>query len=123
MSTTPIVSIVDDDESVRLATASLVRSLGWSVRAYASAEDFLQSGEIASAACVISDVQMPGMTGVEMQDQLIAQGNALPIIFITAFPSEALRRKAVANGALCFLNKPIDVQEVTRYLESVLRGA
>jgi FixJ family two-component response regulator len=116
----PIVSIVDDDESIRLATASLVRSLGWGVRMFASAEAFLASTGLSDVACVISDVQMQGMTGVEMQNCLIAQGNTVPIIFITAFPSDALKRKALANGAAGFMQKPLDVREFVNCLEAVL---
>jgi FixJ family two-component response regulator len=95
--THPIVSIIDDDESVRIATSSLVRSLGWAVRFYASAEDFLASGEIGDIVCIISDVQMPGMTGLEMQRRLLDGGIKLPIIFISAFASETMRGQALDN--------------------------
>jgi FixJ family two-component response regulator len=115
-----IVSIVDDDESVRLATASLIRSLGWCVQIYASAEAFLRSPEFAQSACVVCDIQMPGMTGLEMQAQLVADGNRLPIIFVTAFPSESARRRACENGAHFFLHKPVDAAEFTRCLQSIL---
>jgi FixJ family two-component response regulator len=118
-----IVAIVDDDESIRVGLASLVRSLGWSVRVYACAEALLYSGEAQSSTCVISDVQMPGITGLEMQDRLVAQGCALPIIFITAFSTEVSRCRAMENGALCFLNKPVDVQEITRFLEIAMSCA
>ncbi|MGF6754788.1 response regulator transcription factor [Paraburkholderia sp. GAS42] len=112
-----IVSIIDDDESVRIATSSLVRSLGWDVRLYASAEDFLDSGQISDVACIISDVQMPGMTGLEMQRRLLDGGITLPIIFISAFASEKVRRQALGGGAMCVLSKPVDGVAVSRCLE------
>jgi FixJ family two-component response regulator len=116
----PFISIVDDDESVRLATASLIRSLGWSAQVYASADAFLRSSACVSTACVVCDIQMPGMTGLEMQAHLIANGMRLPIIFVTAFPSDATRRRASENGARYFLHKPIDAAEFTRCLQSIL---
>ncbi|MFM0228061.1 response regulator transcription factor [Paraburkholderia dipogonis] len=119
MHTHRIVSIIDDDESVRIATSSLVRSLGWDVRLYASAEDFLASGQISDVACVISDVQMPGMTGLEMQRRLLGGGIALPIIFISAFVSETVRRQALDDGAMCVLSKPVDGAAVSRCLETL----
>jgi FixJ family two-component response regulator len=114
-----IVSIIDDDESVRIATSSLVRSLGWAVRLYASAEDFLASGQIGDTVCIISDVQMPGMTGLEMQRRLLDGGITLPIIFISAFASETVRRQALGSGAMCVLSKPVDGAAVSRCLETL----
>jgi len=119
----PIVSIVDDDESVRIATASLIRSLGWGVLLFASAEAFLQSRERADTACIVCDIQMPGMTGLEMQAYLVATGTMLPIIFVTAFPSDDAQRQASANGARAFLHKPVDAAEMTRCLEAILGAA
>jgi FixJ family two-component response regulator len=112
-----IVSIVDDDESVRTATSSLVRSLGWGARLYASAESFLESGLVADTACVISDVQMPGMTGLELQRRLADDGYHLPFIFISAFRSDSACEQALARGALCFLNKPVDGSVVAQCLD------
>jgi FixJ family two-component response regulator len=114
-----IVSIIDDDESVRIATSSLVRSLGWDVRLYVSAEDFLAPGQIGDVACIISDVQMPGMTGLEMQRRLLEAGITLPIIFISAFASETVRRQALDGGAMCVLSKPVDGAAVLRCLETL----
>jgi FixJ family two-component response regulator len=115
----PIASIIDDDESVRIATSSLVRSLGWDVRLYASAEDFLASGQIADVACVISDVQMPGMSGLQLHRRLIDDGITLPVIFISAFASDAVRRQALDDGALCVLSKPVDGAAILRCLETL----
>ncbi|MGF6771736.1 FixJ family two-component response regulator [Paraburkholderia sp. GAS199] len=122
MPTHSIVSIIDDDESVRVATSSLVRSLGWDVRLYASAEDFLQSAYMGDITCIISDVQMPGMSGIEMHRQLLARGVTLPIIFISAFASDSVRQQAAASGALCVLSKPIDATEVSGWLDDLKAG-
>lgn len=103
-----MITIIDDDESVRIATESLVRSLGLSARTFASAEDFLKSPLLGETACVITDVQMPGMSGVELQSHLRSKGDATPLIFITAFPEERIRRQVDANGAVGFLAKPFD---------------
>jgi FixJ family two-component response regulator len=118
----PIVSIVDDDESVRVATSSLVRSLGWAARLYASAEQFLASGGMEEVCCIISDVQMPGISGLEMYRRLVDGGVTLPIIFISAFASDSVRRQALDMGAICVLGKPVDAAEVARHLESVKAG-
>ncbi|QIB36372.1 response regulator transcription factor [Ancylobacter pratisalsi] len=103
-----MISIIDDDQAVREATESLVRSLGLTARTFASAEDFLNSALIDETACVITDVQMPGMSGVELQSELRARGADTPLIFITAFPEERVRRQADAGGAIGFLAKPFD---------------
>jgi len=104
----PSISIVDDDASVRVATNRLVRSLGYVAHTFASANDFLQSPQVNDTACVIADVQMPGMSGVELQSILIAQGHSVPMIFITAFPEENIRSRVLKAGAICFLSKPFD---------------
>ncbi|MBY0299370.1 MULTISPECIES: response regulator transcription factor [Methylobacterium] len=122
MSDTPTIAIVDDDEAVRTATASLVRSLGYAARTYASALDFLQDGQGACPDCLITDVQMPGMTGVELQERLRAEGSTLPVIVVTAFPSEAMRQRALASGACAVLEKPFGGDVMVRSLQSVLEG-
>jgi len=104
----PMIAIIDDDEAVRVATESLVRSLGFGTSTFASAEEFLRSPRLRDAACLITDVQMPGMSGAELQAQLLARGESVPIIFITAFPDERLRRRLHAAGAVGFLSKPFD---------------
>ncbi|WP_234052378.1 MULTISPECIES: response regulator [unclassified Xanthobacter] len=108
MSPVPMITIIDDDESVRLATESLIRSLGFGASCFACAEDFLGSPERCRTNCVITDVQMPGMSGVELQSRLRAEGDAVPLIFITAFPEERIRRQVDAAGAFGFLAKPFD---------------
>ncbi|MEX3634065.1 response regulator transcription factor [Paraburkholderia sp. BR14320] len=114
-----IVSVVDDDESVRLATGMLLMSLDCDVLLFASAAAFLDSGRLGDIDCVISDVQMPGMDGLEMQRKLIEKKIALPIIFISAFGSDAMRKQAFANGAVCFLDKPVTGADILACLEKI----
>ena len=116
----PVISIIDDDASVRAATNRLVRSLGYVAFTFASADEFLRSPQLRDSSCVIADVQMPGMSGVDMQSLLRAQGCRLPIIFITAFPDESVRARALDAGAVCFLTKPFDGPTLIRYLDAAL---
>ena len=120
MRETTIVSIVDDDESVRDSVSALVRSLGYTAHAYPSAEDFLNSAAAESADCLVADIQMPGMSGIELQQALLRKGSTLPIIFITAFPEDHIKQKALAAGALCLLRKPCDGELLVSYIESAL---
>lgn len=115
----PIISVVDDDASVRTATARLLRSLGFSAHAFASAQEFLSSPELRETLCVIADVEMPGMNGLELQEYLIASGHNTPMIFITAFPEDRIRERAMKAGAIDFLSKPFDEP---RLLECVERA-
>ncbi|ACD21537.1 response regulator [Pseudomonas asiatica] len=117
---TPIVSIVDDDSAVRVALGSLIRSLGWQVRMYESAEAFLASGQVAQTSCLISDIRMPGMSGIEMHERLRAQGHAPVTIFISAYPTPALQAKAASNGALVLLQKPYQATAMTHWLSVAL---
>jgi FixJ family two-component response regulator len=116
----PVIAIVDDDESFRRATTSFVRSLGYGTASFDSAEAFLKSGHVSDADCLITDVQMPGMTGIELQDRLIAQGHSLPVIFITAFPEMRARAQALAAGAVGFLAKPFDDRNLISCLNEAL---
>ena len=116
----PVIAIVDDDESFRRAIASFIRSLGYGAAAFDSAEALLESGQIQNIDCLITDLQMSGMTGIELQDRLIAQGSRLPIIFITAFPGIKARAQALAAGAIGFLAKPFDDQKLVAFLNEAL---
>ena len=116
----PLIAIVDDDESVCIGMTSLMRSLGYDVHAYNSAEDFLQSQERHGTSCLISDVQMPGVGGLELQQILLAEGSQLPIIFITAFPDDRVQQIAIQAGAKCFLSKPFDGDVLINCLECAL---
>ena len=124
MSKVPVIAIVDDDESFRRATTSFVRSLGYGTAAFDSAEAFLKSDRFCHTDCVITDVQMPGMTGIELQGRLIAEGHRVPVIFITAFPEMRARAQALASGAIGFLAKPFNDQNLITCLnEALARGA
>jgi FixJ family two-component response regulator len=116
----PVISIIDDDVSVRAATGNLLRSLGHTVNTFVSAEEFLRSARLSDTSCVIADVQMPGMSGVDLQAHLLTQGHSVPFIFMTAFPEEAVRARALKAGAICFLTKPFDRLTLTRYLDTAL---
>ena len=118
----PMISIVDDDESFRTAATSFVRSLGYAAAAYASAEAFLAAAPIGDPDCLISDVQMPGMNGFELQAQLLARGHRLPIIFISAFPEMKARAQALADGAIGFLDKPFSDETLITCLDRALAG-
>jgi FixJ family two-component response regulator len=116
-----LISIIDDNESVRIATRSLVRSLGFAAHAFASAEDFLTSDSVNKSSCIITDIQMPGLSGVDLQRRLIDQGNNTSIIFITAFPDDAIRERVLEAGAVCLLTKPCDGQSLVRCIEIALQ--
>jgi FixJ family two-component response regulator len=115
-----VVSVIDDDASVRTATDNLLRSLGYAVRTFVSAEEFLGSARLNDTSCVIADVQMPGMSGVDLQARLLTQGYRMPFIFMTAFPEEAIRARALKAGAICFLTKPFDRLTLIRCLDTAL---
>jgi FixJ family two-component response regulator len=119
----PIISIVDDDEAVRSALDALVRSLGYEARAFPSAEAFLEGDGPDDTDCMILDVQMPGMSGPQLQAQLVEAGRAIPIVFITAFQHEDLRRTVLALGAVALLGKPWEGQALVDALETALSPA
>lgn len=120
-SESPTVAIIDDDASVRAAVGSLVRSLGYAVRSYASAELFLLSGDLPGTACIVTDVQMPaGMSGLDLQSRLKGAGVDLPTIFITAFPEAHVRSRAEAGGAIGFLAKPFDGRTLVKLLAEAM---
>ena len=116
---TPLIAIVDDDESVRIGTTSLVRSFGYEVQTFGSAEDFLCSQERHDTSCLISDIQMPGLGGLELQQALAAENSPMPIIFITAYPDANIRQLALQAGAVGFLSKPFDGDTLMGCLERV----
>ena len=120
MGNNAMISIVDDDRSVRNAARALLKSLGYSPATFASAEEFLQSGRLKETACLITDVQMPGMSGVDLQHHLIASGDRTPVILLTAFPEEGLRERALAAGAVGFLTKPLSEESLIPCLDKAL---
>ena len=106
MATLSVISVVDDDASVRAATNNLLSSHGYLVHTFASAQDFLQSARLDESSCVVADVQMPVMSGLDLLTHVRTQGNDAPFIFITAFPDDSVRARALKAGAVCFLAKP-----------------
>jgi FixJ family two-component response regulator len=118
--TPSVISVVDDDASVRAATENLLRSLGYIVHIFASAEEFLRSTHFNDTSCVIADVQMPGMSGAELQALMLAQGRYVPFIFISGFPDETVRMRVLKAGAIDFLTKPFDRLTLTRCLGAAL---
>jgi FixJ family two-component response regulator len=114
------ISIIDDDVIVREGIADLVKSLGYVASAFESAEEFLAAGQIEHTLCVITDLQMPGLSGLALQDALIRTGHSTPIIFVTAFPRPSARAAAMEAGAVAFLSKPFDEADLIRSIESAI---
>lgn len=120
MESKPLVAIVDDDESAREAVAALVRSLGFTAAEFASAAAFLQSSRRAETACLIVDMRMPGMTGLELHQHLLSGGTPVPTIVMTAHATEAARSSALDAGVRCYLPKPLEPQELLACIRSAL---
>jgi FixJ family two-component response regulator len=115
----PLISIVDDDESVREATKSLMRSLSFVAEAFPCA-DFLNSDRIERTACLIVDVQMPGLSGLDLYRRLVASGKSIPTLLITAYPDEGVRTRALNAGVLSYLVKPFSEGDLLKCLHAVL---
>ena len=120
---TPVICIVDDDDEVRDATKSFVRSLGYLTASFSSAEEYLSSDRVDDTSCLITDLRMPGMNGVELQQRLIADGRKTKVIIVTGFPQERLRARALEAGAFGFLEKPFDHECLIECLERALQAA
>ena len=120
MRTALLISVIDDDGPFRVAMDSLLRARGYTVHTFASAAEFLRSPQLDEASCVITDVQMPDMGGLELQTLLRNQGRTVPMIFITAFPEESARVRALRDGAVCFLVKPSDASTLIGCVEKAL---
>ena len=118
--TDKLIVVVDDDESVRSATVDLLASVGFACKAFEAAEDYLQSDAAKRTACLILDVRMPGLNGLELQRRLADQGRAVPIIFITSYPNERVRRRAIRAGAICYLSKPYSEEDLLGCIRSAL---
>jgi FixJ family two-component response regulator len=118
---TRVLSVVDDDASVRKATGRLIKSFGFTVEIFGSGEEFLLSGSLRVTSCLVLDLQMPGMSGLQLQSHLVAGGYRIPIIFITAYPDERTRAQALEAGAVEFLTKPFGEEALLSGIRSALK--
>ena len=116
-----LISIVEDDEPFRESMIKLVKLLGYTVEAFPSAADFLASRLLPETACLVTDVHMPGMTGVELHRHLVETGYAIPTILVTAYPDDVVRDRALKDGVVCYLSKPVDDNHLERCLRSALK--
>ena len=119
----PIIAVIDDDEAVRDGTETLVRSLGYRASTFASADEFLKSDQVHDISCLISDLRMPGLSGIDLQDRLIAGGHRIPIIFITGHPEDSTRERAMKAGAVGFMSKPYNVEHLVACLDKALKAS
>jgi len=117
----PFISIIDDDESMLSAIVGLVSSASYRVLGFSSAEEFLQYGMIQSFVCIITDIQMPGMSGIELKQHLAARQCQVPVIMITARHDRGLEERALASGAACFLRKPFEADDLIGCIERTLK--
>jgi FixJ family two-component response regulator len=120
LSPTPVISIVDDDPFARDAIGDLIQSLGYIAITFPSAEQFLECGRIEEVACLITDLQMPGISGLDLQTRLQAQGYDMPVIFISAYPEDRFRARALNAGAVGFLGKPFLEESLIAYINNAL---
>ena len=118
-----MIAIVDDDKAAREALDMLVRSLGYNASTFGSAEDFLKSEKLHDTSCLITDLQMPGLNGIDLQSRLFAQGHRIPVIFITGHPEDNVRARAMNAGAVGFLAKPVRSRHLIECIEKALQAA
>ncbi len=116
-----MISIIDDDRMAREATADLISSLGHEALSFGSGEQFLASGCVKHTACIITDLHMPGLNGLDLQRRLLAEGHRTPVIFITAYPEDSVRSRALNAGAVAFLSKPFKESALISSLETALK--
>ena len=116
----PLISIVEDNEAVREAIKGLMKSVGYRAEAAASAEEFLRTRHLGRTSCLIADVQMPGMTGLELHRRLSASGRIIPTVLITAYPDDGVRERALAAGVIGYLSKPFDENDLLACIRSAL---
>ena len=117
-----LISVVEDDEPFRESMRTLMTALGYTVEAFSSASDFMKSPLVAATACLVTDVQMPGISGLELHRRLVDAGHAIPTIIVTAYPDEMSRNRALKSGVVCYLSKPIDDEQLERCLRSALES-
>ena len=118
----PLVAIVDDDQSIRDTTKDLLESEGFSAATFASAAGFLKSRQLHRASCLIADMRMPGMTGLELHRHLIASNHAIPTILMTAYPDERVRAQAIKTNVVCYLQKPVAADELLACVRSAIQA-
>ena len=118
--TSNLISVVDDDESIRRTTKLLIESFGYRAAAFESAGIFLRSGQLHDTSCLIVDIHMPGINGLQLQSQLAAKGCSIPIIFVTAYGNKESRRQAMQAGAVAFLGKPFSDEQLLKYIRAAL---
>jgi len=123
MPSVPLMALVDDDDALRNSLDNLLRSVGFRVQGFASAEAFLQAQHAPETACLLLDVRLPGMNGLELQRQLVAAHWAMPIIFVTAYADDDVRARALAAGAVAFLYKPCREEDLLHAIEAALTHA
>lgn len=117
----PVISIVDDDASVREGTMDLIKAMGFIAEAFQRAEDFLKSNRLHRTSCLIADVRMPGMTGLELHNRLVRSGNVIPTILITAYADDGDRARALRAGVICYLTKPFNPDDLLACIRSALQ--
>lgn len=122
MSAAPLIAVVDDDEAIRVGLSSLIRSEGYDVVLFESAEAFLETLPGTSVQCLLTDIQMPGISGLDLQARMRTGRPDIPVLVMTAFPEDAVRQRALSAGAICFLSKPFDAQELLRCIRSALEA-
>jgi FixJ family two-component response regulator len=115
-----LIAIIDDDQAIRDGLSSLLRSFGFQVLLYGSGEDFLNDEERNCPDIVLTDIQMPGMSGLDLQRIMNEQEPKIPLLIMTAFPEDALRQRVIANGAVCFLSKPFKAAELLHWIQHAL---
>ena len=118
----PLISIVEDDEFFRESMRVLMQSLGYTVKAFPSAADFLASPRLNETACLIADIHMPAITGLELYARLIELGHQIPTILVTAYPDEAKRAQALKDGVVCYLRKPFGVNDLVGCVQMAVEG-
>ena len=123
LSNAPLIAIIDDDQFFRGSMRRLIRSLDYRVEAFPSAADFLASRRLDETACLIADIQMPGMTGVELHARLIEAGHKIPTILVTAYPDEARRVRALKGEIVCYLLKPFDDNDLMDCVRKAVEGS
>ena len=117
-----LISVVEDDQPFRESMRKLMMALGYAVEAFPSAADFLASPLLSATACLVSDVQMPGMTGLELHKHLVDMGHRIPTILVTAYPDELTRNRALRDGVVCYVGKPVDDEHLEHCIRSALQS-